>query len=135
MTFICEYCDTNFSQKGNLKRHINSIHEVVNFSCESCEFTTTRKDKLREHINSKHYQKKFKCLECSAEFSRNDNLAKHMKNHVDLSSEDPKQLCKDIKLVKMKHQCTNVKTHIQTDYRISHYTTPHHTPLQLTTLN
>ena len=73
-----------------MKRHIKSIHEVVNFSCESCEFTTTRKDKLREHINSKHYQKKFKCLECSAEFSRNDNLAKHMKNHVDLSSEDSK---------------------------------------------
>ena len=28
---------------------------------------------------------------------QNDNQAKHMKNHIDLSSEDSKQLCKDIK--------------------------------------
>ena len=75
-------------------------HEVINFRYDRCEFTTTHKDQLREHTFSKHYQKKFKCIECSAEFSRNDNLAKHMKNHVDLSSEDPKQLCKDIKLSK-----------------------------------
>ena len=100
MTFICEYCGTNISQKGNLKRHINSIHEVINFKCERCKFTTTCKDKLREHINSNRYQKKFKCLECSTEFSRNDNLAKHMKNHLDLSSKDSKQLSKDIKLSK-----------------------------------
>ena len=96
MTFICEYCNTNFSRKGNLKRHINSIHELINFRCERCEFTTTRKDKLREHIISKHYQKIFKCLKCSAEFSRNDNLARHMKNHVDLSIRVLEQLCKDI---------------------------------------
>ena len=96
MTFICEYCGTNFSQKTNLTRHIKSKHHQVKFRCNKCEFTTTRKDRLKAHIDSKHYQKKFKCLECSAEFSRNDNLAKHMKNHVDLSSKDPKQLCKDI---------------------------------------
>ena len=97
MTFTIEYCGSNFSQKGNLKRHINSKHEVINFRCERCEFTTTRKDKIREHINSKHYQKKFKCLECSTEFSRNDNLAKHKKNHVDISIRIPEQVCKDIK--------------------------------------
>ena len=96
MTFICEYCNTNFSRKGNLKRHINSIHELINFRCERCEFTTTHKDKLREHIISKHYQKIFKCLKCSAEFIRNDNLARHMKNHVDLSIRVLEQLCKDI---------------------------------------
>ena len=51
-----------------------------------------------ENIHSQSIiSKKIKCLERSAEFSRNDNLARHMKNHVDLSSEDPKQLCKDIK--------------------------------------
>ena len=27
---------------------------------------------------------------------RSDNLARHMKNHVDLSSEDPEQICKSI---------------------------------------
>ena len=97
MTFTCEYCSTNFTQKGNLKRHIKSIHEVINFKCERCEFTTTGKNKLREHTFSKHNQKKIKCSECSVEFNRNDNLAKHMKNHIDLSSEDSKQLCKDIK--------------------------------------
>ena len=28
---------------------------------------------------------------------RRDNLKRHMKKHADLFSEDPKQLCKDIK--------------------------------------
>ena len=28
---------------------------------------------------------------------RSDNLSRHVKNHADLSSEDPKQLCKDNK--------------------------------------
>ena len=120
MTFICKYCDTNFSQKGNLKRHIKSIHEVVNFSCESCEFTTTRKDKLREHINSKHYQKKFKCQEVN----RNDNLARHMKNHVDISTRVTEQLCKDIKSSKDETSMDSEKrkdTHLVGDDEIGKY--------------
>ena len=97
MTFICEYCGTNFSEKRNLKRHIKSKIELTNFRCESCEFTTSRKDKLKAHIDSKHYQKKIKCLECSIEFNRNDNLERHMKKHVDISIRVPELLCKDIK--------------------------------------
>ena len=112
MTFICKYCGTNFSQMENLKRHINSIHEVINFRCERCEFTTTRKDKLREHLNSKHYQKKFKCLECSVEFNRNDNLARHMKNLVDISIRVPEQLCKDIKSSKDETSMYSEKTKV-----------------------
>ena len=27
---------------------------------------------------------------------RSDNLSRHMKNHIDLSSEDPEQICKII---------------------------------------
>ena len=56
---------------------------------------------------------------------RSDHLKRHMKKHVDLSSEDPEQICKSIledlmifpikSQVKKKHQCTNVKTHILMD--------------------
>ena len=31
---------------------------------------------------------------------RSDYLKRHMKNHVDLSSKDPEEICKDIKPIK-----------------------------------
>ena len=81
MAFTCNYCNSNFTEKSAMKRHIKSKHEVVNFRCERCEFTTNRKDKLTTHTKSKHYQNKFKCPECSVEFSRKDNLVRHMKEY------------------------------------------------------
>ena len=74
MAFTCNYCSTIFSEKRNLKRHINSKHEATNLRCEKCEFTTNRKDKLKTHIESKHYQNNIKCPECSVEFSRKDSM-------------------------------------------------------------
>ena len=43
--------------------------------------------------------KQISCKICSKAM-RSDNLKSHMKIHGDLSSEDPKQLCKDIKSIK-----------------------------------
>ena len=40
--------------------------------------------------------KQISCEICSKAM-RSDNLSRHMKKHADLSSEDSKQLCKDIK--------------------------------------
>ena len=79
MAFTCNYCNKNFSEKSNLKRHIKSKHEVTNLRCEKCEFKTDRIDFLKRHIESKHYQNKIKCPECSVEFGRKDSMEKHKK--------------------------------------------------------
>ena len=50
MAFTCNYCNKNFSEKRNMKRHIKSKHEVTNLGCEKCEFTTDRIDCLKRHI-------------------------------------------------------------------------------------
>ena len=81
MAFTCNYCNKNFSQKNNLKRHIKSKHEATNLRCEKCEFTSDRIDCLKRHIEMKHYQNKIKCPECSAEFSRKDNMERHKKEY------------------------------------------------------
>ena len=92
MAFTCNYCSTIFSEKRNLKRHINSKREATNLRCEKCEFTTNRKDKLKTHIESKHYQNKIKCSECSVEFSRKDSMEKHRKIY---HPQDPSVLMED----------------------------------------
>ena len=92
MAFTCNYCNTNFSEKRSLIRHIKSKHEATNLRCEKCEFTTNRKDKLKTHIESKHYQNKIKCPECSVEFSRKDSMEKHRKIY---HPQDPLVLMED----------------------------------------
>eukprot|EP01083_Nonionella_stella_P268546 907923_1 len=48
----CESCDTTFTLKGNLKRHINSVHEKLRpFSCESCNTAFSQKQKLKQHVS------------------------------------------------------------------------------------
>ena len=81
MAFTCNYCNTTFSAKTNLTRHVKSKHEATNMQCEMCEFTTTRNDKLKTHIESKHYQNKVKCPECPAEFSRKDSMERHRREY------------------------------------------------------
>ena len=81
MAFTCNYCNKNFSQKNNLKRHIKSKHEATNLRCDKCEYTTDRLDCLKRHIESKHYQNKIKCPECSVEFGRKDSMEKHKKEY------------------------------------------------------
>ena len=44
--YICEQCDYKATQKGNLLRHIESIHEGVKCPCEQCDYKATCKESL-----------------------------------------------------------------------------------------
>ena len=62
--FLFNQCEFKASWKGNLMRHIKSIHEGVrfpviiyegaNFSCDQCEFKASWKGDLFRHIKSIH---------------------------------------------------------------------------------
>ena len=38
--FSCKSCEKQFTTKGNLKTHIQSIHENIKFPCQQCDFIT-----------------------------------------------------------------------------------------------
>ena len=50
----CPQCGSTFTQKGNLLKHIKSVHEGQKFECPQCEYKVTRKYSLQMHIKSKH---------------------------------------------------------------------------------
>ena len=47
-SFECDFCDANFAQKDQLKKHAASVHEKKKpFNCEFCEANFARKDYLK----------------------------------------------------------------------------------------
>ena len=62
--FSCKY---TAAQKGNLKRHIQSIHKkgaTETFPCPDCDYTAKWKVSLQTHINSVHNGATFPCQDC-----------------------------------------------------------------------
>jgi hypothetical protein len=48
----CSKCEKQFTVKGNLTRHMSSVHETNNWKCSKCSKTFSRSDKLKIHIKS-----------------------------------------------------------------------------------
>ena len=81
--FRCVKCNRCFSQKVNLKRHIESVHEGIKplkcHKCDICDYKTAKKTDLKRHIESVHEGiKPYKCNICAFETARKGNL----KNHI-----------------------------------------------------
>ena len=60
---------------GDLKRHINRIHEnVKDYKCDYCEGS------LKKHIYIVHEgHKDYECESCDKSFSHEQNLKRHIK--------------------------------------------------------
>ena len=53
--FKCDICHHSCSQKGDLKKHIESVHEKKKpFKCDICEKTFNRKDNMATHVSKVH---------------------------------------------------------------------------------
>ena len=49
------------TEKGSLKKHIESVHEKVKYPCHQCEYKATTKGNIQRHIQKKHFMyNKFK---------------------------------------------------------------------------
>jgi hypothetical protein len=51
---ICIDCNKYYSEKKNLKYHIESKHLGIKYNCYLCKFNTSRKYYLKYHLKNKH---------------------------------------------------------------------------------
>ena len=51
----CEYCDASYSQKGNLKTHVNMVHlDIRKYVCKDCKYASYSRSDLKRHRDSVH---------------------------------------------------------------------------------
>ena len=64
--FNCEICSSKFSQKSNLKIHLESIHiKERYYSCEICDYKATLKSYLSKHVKRHQKLEKINCTDCN----------------------------------------------------------------------
>ena len=86
--FLCAQCDHKASTKGNLIKHIKSIHEGVKFPCDQCDYKATKKGNLIKHIKSIHERVKFPCAQCDYKATEKGHLLSHIRSiHIRIHSE------------------------------------------------
>ena len=74
MGFVCPRCQQEFTQKGNLRAHIESVHEKKRHKCNQCDKAFSSRSNLRNHKLTKHEGKKIKrnkkqCPHCKKSFN------------------------------------------------------------------
>ena len=86
--YPCDQCNYKTTQKGHLKRHIQSIHEGVKFPCDQCKYKATFKGNLLLHKRAIHesikYFNKYPCDQCDYKTTRKQQLLKHIKSRHNL---------------------------------------------------
>ena len=78
----CNQCVKDFSNKRNLKKHIQSVHNDagLTFQCDHCSKTYNYSKGLREHIKNVHEGATFKCLQCLKTYNSRTGLRDHIKS-------------------------------------------------------
>ena len=86
--YKCTECNKLFSQAGNLKSHIKSIHRDERpFKCSLCDKSFKQKDSLNCHIKRHSViQKNFQCDMCVKAFAKQPELKTHSAIHSDKRS-------------------------------------------------
>ena len=77
--FPCNRCEKQYSNRGNLDRHIKSAHEGIKFPCNDCKYEAAAKTDLLKHIQSIHEGIKFPCKLCDYKATQKSNLYAHQK--------------------------------------------------------
>ena len=77
----CESCEYKTSDKGNMKKHINSIHNNLVYPCSLCEYKASASQSIKNHMISIHNQGVLICSQCSEKFG-SQNAKKRLKQHM-----------------------------------------------------
>ena len=74
--YKCDKCDSVFTTKGYLQRHIKTIHDKIkDFECSLCEYKCSENSSLKQHIKSVHDKiKDFKCSLCEYKCFNNSGI-------------------------------------------------------------
>lgn len=76
--YECPYCNSTFSQKGNLITHIRTHTKEKPFKCLICDFAASQKVNLQVHIRTHTKEKPFKCSVCDFSTAQKCNLMAHI---------------------------------------------------------
>ena len=78
--FTCDLCNSAFTKKHCILRHIESVHEGKKpFICEICKSQYAEKGSLIKHVLSKHENRRsHECHMCKSDFIRKQNLIRHI---------------------------------------------------------
>jgi len=107
---VCIECDTQFSKKCNLRKHIQSVHKGVKYACTQCDYQGTQEGNLKIHIQSKHEGIKYSCNQCDHQTKSQVGL----KVHIQSIHEGVKYSCNQC-----DHQATtksNLKSHVKSKH-------------------
>ena len=85
--YSCNQCDHQASTQGNLKIHIQSVHEKIRYYCNQCDYQATPNGDLKTHIQSVHEKIKYSCNQCDHQATGKGNLKKNI-NIMIWGSED-----------------------------------------------
>ena len=82
-TFVCDYCDKQFSSKRSLDRHNQEYHvNPHSFTCDLCNKSFRRKEHLSNHLKTKgclnNQRPSFECNFCKKNFSSAEKLKSHI---------------------------------------------------------
>ncbi|KAK3862793.1 hypothetical protein Pcinc_031372 [Petrolisthes cinctipes] len=80
-TFKCDQCNSVFSQKCNLKRHIRLHSGYKPYHCKECNASFYEQDSLKKHMRTHTGEKPYKCEECNVSFSHSGHLKTHKRIH------------------------------------------------------
>ena len=91
--YECKHCGIKLSTKASLNSHIDLIHNMIprkGVDCKECgKFMS--KGNLKFHINSVHEKIRYKCNQCNNEFTQESSLRMHVKRIQDnLNLQSPK---------------------------------------------
>merc|ERR1712080_236072 len=95
--YYCETCGKCFSQKSNVKQHIEDVHvKTKKFSCEVCDKRFSQKVTLTEHMRVHSGERLFVCEACGKSFSRKSALTRHMEDVHEKSRHYQCEVCHKI---------------------------------------
>ena len=79
--YFCNQCDMQFTRNDHLNTHIQTMHEGVKYkyACNKCEYQATQQWNLKIHIQSKHDGVRYNCSECEYQATLQGSVARHMK--------------------------------------------------------
>ena len=89
--YTCTYCQKSFTRRGNLKRHIESIHDKRTHPCTRCTKVFKYADSLKHHVRTFHEHHSHDCEQCGQKF-----VNRHELNiHVNVKHQDKIYSCQD----------------------------------------
>lgn len=77
--FKCDFCDSSFTKRCHLVRHVNNVHNRGKFPCDQCDLVSVSEGALAQHKIAKHteFTKDFHCLKCERSFRYKRELDRH----------------------------------------------------------